>query len=67
MHRICHRKLHSLFSERELAGAFSDLERLRAHPDIRRFVDWVRRRPPEFDAPTAPARSKRRGRHPRRC
>ncbi len=47
MHRICHKKLHSLFSERELAREYSDAERLLTHPDIASFVKWVRRQPLE--------------------
>ncbi|MCP4638051.1 MAG: HNH endonuclease [Methyloversatilis sp.] len=49
MHRICHRKLHALFSETELARDLHTLEALRAHPSVAAFVRWVRRRPPEFD------------------
>ena len=47
MHRICHKKLHAVFSERELAESFYDVERLRAHPEIASFVKWVRRQPVE--------------------
>lgn len=59
VHRICHRKLHTLWSERELAVLYSTPEAIRAHPEIRRFVDWVRRKPPEFWAPTRPCRAVR--------
>jgi hypothetical protein len=62
MHRICHLKIHSLFDERELAREFADIERLRAHPEIRRFIEWVRRRPPHFHARTAPTRDRRKRR-----
>jgi len=48
MHRICHRKLHASFSERELAGFGDDWARLRAQPGIAAFVRWVARRPAEF-------------------
>ena len=44
VHRICHRKLHSLFTERELA----------------RFIRWVERKHPEFRARTATAKARRR-------
>jgi hypothetical protein len=67
MHRICHSKIHSLFDERELARDFADIDRLRAHPEIRRFVEWVRRRPPDFHARTEPTRTQRRRRRSRRC
>lgn len=47
MHRICHKKLHSLFTERELAREYFDAEKLHAHPDIAAFVKWVRKQPLE--------------------
>ena len=48
MHRVCHGKIHAVFSEKELRDSYSSFDRLRAHPEIARFVDWVRRKPPEF-------------------
>lgn len=48
MHRICHRKIHSVLSERELATAYDTPEALRAHPEIARFLRWLRKKPPEF-------------------
>ncbi|MCS6877182.1 MAG: HNH endonuclease [Geminicoccaceae bacterium] len=56
MHRICHRKLHSLWNERELERSFCDIEAIRAHPEIRKFVAWLANKPPTFWAPTRPAR-----------
>lgn len=49
MHRICHRKLHTVLSEGELARDYATPERLREHPAIAAFIRWIRRRPPEFD------------------
>lgn len=60
VHRICHRKLHALWSERELAAIYRTPEAILAHPEIRRFVRWLRRKPPEFWAPTRPPRDGRR-------
>ncbi|RVU38294.1 HNH endonuclease [Hwanghaeella grinnelliae] len=48
LHRICHKKIHSLFSEDTLAKEFSSAEALLAHPDIQTFVKWVRKQPPEL-------------------
>ena len=59
VHRICHRKLHTLWSERELARLYRTPEAIRAHPEIRRFVAWLRRKPPEFWAPTRPPKATR--------
>lgn len=56
IHRICHTKLHSLFSERELALHYSSPERLLAHDDVARFVKWVRKMPPSYVGKHRPPR-----------
>lgn len=48
VHRICHRKIHATFSEKELARDYATWEALRAHPEIQAFVKWVSKKPPEF-------------------
>ncbi len=48
LHRICHRQIHALLSEKELARDYPTIDRLLAHADIARFVDWVRRKPDGF-------------------
>lgn len=61
IHRICHNKIHSVFSERELKAHYHTFERLLEHEQIRKFVTWVRRKPPEFyDRHDPPAERRRR-------
>ncbi|AOY92928.1 HNH endonuclease [Cupriavidus sp. USMAA2-4] len=48
MHRVCHQKIHSVFSEAELAATYHDWRRLRSHPAIADFIRWIARKPPEF-------------------
>jgi hypothetical protein len=48
MHRICHQKIHATLSEKELAAWYHTVERLRSQEDIRKFIAWVRRKPPEY-------------------
>ncbi|TWI66468.1 hypothetical protein IP91_02285 [Pseudoduganella lurida] len=60
IHKICHRKIHSVFTERELFRTYHTWEKLREHEDIRIFIDWVAKKAPEFWAPTATANSKKR-------
>ena len=48
MHRICHRQIHALFSEVELARRYSTPEALLGHPEVRKFVDWVSTKPDDF-------------------
>ena len=67
IHVVCHRMLHRVFSESELAGEFSDPETLREHPAIQDFVRWVRRKPAEFvDRAKAPRGRDKRRPHRRR-
>lgn len=48
LHRICHRQIHALLTETELAREYATVEALLAHPEIARFVAWVRTKPPTF-------------------
>jgi 5-methylcytosine-specific restriction endonuclease McrA len=48
VHRICHRKIHATFSEKELARRFHTWAALRAHPEIADFVAWVANKPPQY-------------------
>lgn len=48
LHRICHRQIHALLSERVLAREYATIEALRAYPPLARFIAWVQARPPGF-------------------
>ena len=57
VHRICHRKIHATFSERELGKDFHTWAALRQHPEIATFVSWVASKPATFyDNSRKPAR-----------
>ena len=60
LHRICHRKIHSLFTERELARLYNTPAALLADPGIQTFVAWVARKHPEYFDRTRTAKSKKR-------
>jgi hypothetical protein len=60
LHQICHNEIHATLTEGELARDFSTIEALRAHPGLARFVNWVKRRPPEFHSRSPGPRRKRR-------
>jgi hypothetical protein len=62
LHRICHRQVHALFTETELARSYPHAEALRAHPDMARFLDWVRRKPDGFFERTRKSRRVKGGR-----
>lgn len=48
LHRICHRQIHALFTETELARQLNSVEALLAHPDMALFVSWVKTKPDDF-------------------
>ena len=48
MHRICHRQIHALFSEVELARHYATPDALLCHPEVRKFVDWIVTKPDDF-------------------
>ncbi len=62
LHAVCHRKIHSLFTEAEIARHYASIDALRAHPEIRKFVRWLAGRPPDLRVRTRAARTKRRRR-----
>lgn len=46
LHRLCHKQIHALLTDRALADYYHRVERLLEHDDIARFVTWVQRQPP---------------------
>lgn len=50
LHRICHRMIHALFSEKYLAEHLNTIETLRAHPEMQSFLAFIAEKPPSFDA-----------------
>lgn len=48
IHKICHRKLHSVFSEREMFKYYHTIERLLEHEEIQKFIKWVSKKHPEY-------------------
>jgi 5-methylcytosine-specific restriction endonuclease McrA len=60
IHKICHRKIHATLSERELLRAYHTWDALKGHEDIRSFIGWVAKKPPEFYTRTFTANDKQR-------
>ena len=48
VHKICHRKIHSVFTEKELAKKYNTAESIKFHPEIIKFIKWVSKKDPEF-------------------
>jgi 5-methylcytosine-specific restriction endonuclease McrA len=60
IHKICHRKIHSVLSDRELLHTYHTWESLRAYPPIATFIEWVARKPSGFYTSTATSNTKKR-------
>jgi hypothetical protein len=48
LHRICHRQIHALFTETELARQFNTVDKLKSHAEVSRFIQWVKQKPDDF-------------------
>jgi HNH endonuclease len=48
LHRICHRQIHALFTETELANQLNTASALQAHPEMKKFISWVQTKPEHF-------------------
>ncbi|MDP1028280.1 HNH endonuclease [Sphingomonas sp. KR1UV-12] len=51
VHPICHRTIHATLPNAELARIYAEVEVLRAHPAIARFLRWVADKPADFSVP----------------
>ena len=60
LHRLCHQKIHSLFTENELRDSYTTWAALKGHPDIQTFIQWIRKKPIDYyDRNVRAARKKR--------
>jgi hypothetical protein len=48
LHKICHDKIHAVFTEAELKKRYNTIEQLQQNEVIARFIKWVRKREPEY-------------------
>jgi len=46
--RPCHDHVHALFLEKTLEREFNTLESLALHPEVKKFLGWIRKKPPDF-------------------
>lgn len=53
MHSICQQTLIANFTNSELQRHGTGVESLLAHPAVRKFVDWVAKKDPDFTATIA--------------
>ncbi len=48
LHSACHSKIHSVFSETELARRYNSIEKILTNSEIQTFVRWIQGRPIDF-------------------
>jgi hypothetical protein len=48
IHRVCHNKIHSVWTEKELADYYNTPERILSHIEMQKFVNWMRNKPIDF-------------------
>lgn len=48
LHRVCHQKLHSVFTEREMFRYYHTIDRLIENEEIVKFIKWLKKKDPEF-------------------
>ena len=48
LHKICHRKIHSIWTEKELEKEYNDPEKIKEHEEMQKFIKWVSKKEPDF-------------------
>jgi hypothetical protein len=48
LHKVCHDKIHAVFTEKELKRYYHTIERLQEHESITSFINWVRKKEPVY-------------------
>ena len=46
--RACHDNLHALFTEKKLELELNSLDRLKSHPDVEKFIQWISTKSKDF-------------------
>lgn len=48
LHKICHDKIHAVFTEMELKRHYHTIERLQQSEEMAAFIKWVRKKEPGY-------------------
>ena len=48
LHKVCHRKIHACFTERELANYYFTIDRILENDEIVKFAKWVSKKPNDY-------------------
>lgn len=59
LHKICHDKIHAVFTENELKRDYNTIEKLQQQPEMALFIKWVQKKEPQFYDKSVKTRSRR--------
>ncbi len=62
LHRFCHTKIHSLFTNAELKKSYSTIAALREHPEMVKFIEWVKDKESGFYMKNSEAKTRKKRR-----
>ena len=48
LHKVCHRKIHSIWSEKELEKEFNDPVIIREHEEMIKFIKFIKKKDPDY-------------------
>lgn len=48
LHRICHRQIHALFTEAQLAKHLNTANALKENSELQKFIQWVKTKPDAY-------------------
>lgn len=48
LHLACHRQIHMIFKESDLANHFNSIELLKNNQDVQNFINWIKTKPVDF-------------------
>ncbi len=48
LHKVCHRKIHSIWTEKELEKEFNDPNKIVLHDEIVKFIRFVSKKEPDY-------------------
>ncbi len=55
----CHKQIHAIYSNKELANRLMTLERLKDDEEIKKFLKWIKKQPPEVLIKTKKAKNRK--------
>lgn len=48
LHKMCHQKIHATFTNRELLHKYHTPDIIRTHPEMIKFIEWIKNKDPSF-------------------